>query len=318
MKLKNLYDEVIRIGIENDPRQKKDIDELLERRKKEYEKLSNSDKEYFDKETLTNPYSDSRIIAGSASGQIKKVLVGIDINTAELLLAHTLNQQGSGIDLVLSHHPIGRALVTFYEVMDLQVDVFNQKGISLSAAEKLLRGRKSRVEREVSSANFSKAKDAAELLGLSLMCAHTPADNSGYKFLERTFSKNKPRVLKDIVDTLLELDEYKEASREGCPPRIINGSPNSRVKNIQYEFTGGTEGPEGIYEKLSSSGVDTIVAMHLSEEHFKAAKEANLNIVLAGHIASDNLGVNLLLDKLQKKFKFDVLSCSGFKRFSHR
>ncbi|MFC1599230.1 Nif3-like dinuclear metal center hexameric protein [Candidatus Omnitrophota bacterium] len=229
-----------------------------------------------------------------------------------------LNKRGESIDLVLSHHPVGRAYATFYEVMDLQIDVLNKQGISLAMAEKMLLSRKSEVERRVSAVNTAQVKDAAELLKLNLMCAHTPADNLAYKFLEQAFAKSKPRTLGEIIDALLKVSEYKEYAREGCPPRIISGSRDSRVKRLHYEFTGGTQGPKHIYEKLSNAGVDTIIAMHLSEEHFQLAKKANLNIVLAGHIASDNLGINSLIDNLQKKFKFKVLSCSGFRRHSRR
>lgn len=54
--------------------------------------------------------------------------------------------------------------------------------------------------------------------------------------------------------------------------------------------------------------------MHLSEEHFKKVKDANLNVVIAGHISSDTLGLNLLLDKIEKEEKFETISCSGFRR----
>jgi len=317
MKLKNLYDEIVKIGIDNDPRPKAVIKSILQTRKKKFEGLNKKDKEYFDPQTLTNPYSDSRIIAGSASSEIKKILVGIDIDTAELLLAYNLNLRGKKIDLILSHHPVGKALVTFYNVMDVQIDVLSQKGVALGVAENLLFARKAEVERRISAANFSKTKDAADLLGLKLICAHTPADNCAYKSLEKTFLKRKPQTLQEAVEIILEIDEYKESARQGCPPRIMNGKRSSRIKNLHYEFTGGTEGPRDIYQKLADSGIDTIVAMHLSEQHFQSARKANLNIILAGHIASDNLGMNVLLDGLQKKFKFEVLSCSGFKRYPH-
>ena len=39
--------------------------------------------------------------------------------------------------------------------------------------------------------------------------------------------------------------------------------------------------------------------MHLSEEHFAKVKENNINVVIAGHISSDNLGVKLLLDNIE-------------------
>jgi hypothetical protein len=41
--------------------------------------------------------------------------------------------------------------------------------------------------------------------------------------------------------------------------------------------------------------------MHQSEEHRKAAEEANINVVVAGHISSDSLGMNIILDELEKK-----------------
>ena len=40
--------------------------------------------------------------------------------------------------------------------------------------------------------------------------------------------------------------------------------------------------------------------MHFTEEHLANAKKANLNVVIAGHISSDVLGLNLLLDEVEK------------------
>ena len=41
-------------------------------------------------------------------------------------------------------------------------------------------------------------------------------------------------------------------------------------------------------------------------------------MIIAGHIASDSLGLNLLLDKLQRRQRFDILECSGFKRIKRK
>jgi hypothetical protein len=54
--------------------------------------------------------------------------------------------------------------------------------------------------------------------------------------------------------------------------------------------------------------------MHLSEEHLKNAKKANLNVVIAGHISSDVLGLNLLFDEVEKEGKLEFVSVSGFER----
>jgi len=57
--------------------------------------------------------------------------------------------------------------------------------------------------------------------------------------------------------------------------------------------------------------------MHYSEEHLEQAKKANLNVVIAGHIASDVLGLNLLFDELEKIEKLEFVEVSGFRRIRH-
>ncbi|MGI0020309.1 MAG: Nif3-like dinuclear metal center hexameric protein, partial [Nitrososphaera sp.] len=44
---------------------------------------------------------------------INKVMIAVDVGTAELLLAKSL-----GCDAVIAHHPIGIAAVNFYRVFD--------------------------------------------------------------------------------------------------------------------------------------------------------------------------------------------------------
>jgi putative NIF3 family GTP cyclohydrolase 1 type 2 len=81
-------------------------------------------------------------------------------------------------------------------------------------------------------------------------------------------------------------------------------------------MTGGTEGSKDVFDKLYKAGVRTLISMHLSEEHFKKVKDANLNVVIAGHISSDTLGLNLLLDRIEKQAgeRFEITACSGFNR----
>ena len=65
-------------------------------------------------------YADTAILFGKSNVEVKRILVGIDIEIGELLLADKLRQT-QGLDLVISHHPAGQALARFYEVMRLQV-----------------------------------------------------------------------------------------------------------------------------------------------------------------------------------------------------
>ncbi|HNU90177.1 MAG TPA: NGG1p interacting factor NIF3, partial [bacterium] len=79
------------------------------------------------------------------------------------------------------------------------------------------------------------------------------------------------------------------------------------------EFTGGTSGSKDIYEKMANFGIGTVVGMHMSEEHRREAEKNHINVVIAGHMASDSLGMNLFLDKLEEQ-GIDVIPTSGLVR----
>ena len=81
------------------------------------------------------------------------------------------------------------------------------------------------------------------------------------------------------------------------------------------EITGGTEGSPKLYEKMAIAGIGTVIGMHISEEHKKEAEAAHINVVIAGHMSSDSLGVNLFLDELEKR-GIEIIPCSGLIRVS--
>lgn len=288
MKLSRFYNLVVKFGSERDPRKNK---------------------------SGIKSYPDTAILYGDPDTQVKKIMVGIDIEVGELLLADRI-RQAQGLDLVLSHHPEGRAYVLLHEVMQLQVDLLEQAGLDKNVAQKFLDERRNEVERKILPQNHTRPIDAARLLNLPFMCMHTPADNHVYHFLKKLMERRRPRKVQDIVDILSEVPEYQEAKKNMAGPRILLGSPKKQVGKIFFEMTGGTEGSKDIFGKLYRAGVRTLVSMHLSEEHLKKVKDANLNVVIAGHISSDCLGLNLLLDRIEKEEKLEIIGCSGFKRIS--
>ncbi|MDP2831636.1 MAG: NGG1p interacting factor NIF3, partial [Candidatus Omnitrophota bacterium] len=200
----------------------------------------------------------------------------------------------------------------------LQIDLLTQAGVARSSAARLVEERMAEVERRVMPQNHTRPVDAARLLNLPFMNMHTPADNHVYRYLEAIFKQksNQPRLVEDVVKVLNTVPEYQIARKFNTGPRIILGNPKRPVGKILLEMTGGTEGSKDVFDKLYKAGVRTLVSMHLSEEHFKKVKDANLNVVIAGHISSDTLGLNLLLDNIEKYAKqdFEVIACSGFTR----
>jgi len=319
MNLERLYKRAIEIGIANDLRGKSEIKKILKEEKERFDALKKEDLEFYDKDRLFNPFSDTRVLNGDLNKNIKKVIVGIDMQVGEVLLTYLLNRDSDQkIDLVISHHPESYALAQLYEVMKLQSDLMAKYGVNISVAEQLMQPRISEIERRLMPINHTRAVDAAKALGLPMMCVHTPADNCVTNYLIKLFDKERPYKLKDLTKLLFTIPEYKKSAKLQVPPKIVNGSENSKCGKIFVEMTGGTEGAKEIFEKYAGSGVSTLVGMHYSEEHLENAKKAKLNVVIAGHISSDVLGLNLLFDEIEKEQKLEFVNVSGFERIRRK
>jgi len=312
MKIKEIYNLSIKKARENDFRTEEEIEQFLERKKRKFEKKPKEERNEIDMEALTNPYLDSRILHVAEDKDVKKVLVGIDIEPAEILLAKEIGS----IDLIISHHPRGKALLALSDVMELQCDILNKYGVPINIAEGLMKEKMSEVARDLNKKNYQRTIDTARLLSLNLMCLHTVCDNLAASFLKKKIEENNPERIECLMDILKDIPEYEEATSYGAGPRIFVGDQERRCGKIALtEITGGTEGSPKLYEKMAQAGIGTIVGMHISEEHKKEAETANLNVVITGHISSDSLGVNLFLDELEKK-GIEIIPCSGLIRVS--
>ncbi|MDD2752619.1 MAG: NGG1p interacting factor NIF3, partial [Candidatus Omnitrophica bacterium] len=138
MKLGQLYEEAVKCGISRDPRKNKAAIKLFE---------------------------DSAVLYGRLDTEIKRIMVGIDIEVPELLLADRLRSE-SGLDLVIAHHPEGRAYAALHEVMRLQVDVLVRAGVDPAVAKDLLDERMQEVARRIMPGNLMRPVDAARLLDM--------------------------------------------------------------------------------------------------------------------------------------------------------
>lgn len=310
MTTQQIYELAIKMGIKADLRGEAKVKKNLERLKVKYEKMDKEAKAEFDKEKLTNPYSDSRVLFFGGKREIKKVLVGIDIGGAELLLADKMGD----IDLAIAHHPVGPALADLHSVMSLQAEVLAGHGVPINIAESLIKLRMSEVGRGVSPMNHNRSVDIAKALKLDFMCLHTTCDNLGASYLEKLLEKDKPEFIEDVLKMLKKIPEFKEAMNYKAGPKLFVGSPEDLCgKVVVTEFTGGTFGSKDIYEKMSHYGIGTIVGMHMDEEHRQEAEKAHIKVVIAGHMSSDSLGINLFLDELEKK-GIEIVPISGLIR----
>jgi len=313
LKIREIYDLAVKLGMNKDPRGEEGVRAFLAKERERYEELKEDEKAEYDTEKLNNPYADTRILFGDPEREVGRVFVGIDMEAAEVLLADRLGEKGRPIDLIIAHHPEGRAIAELYEVMHLQEDILARFGVPINVAEGILTSRISEVKRGLMPLNHFRAVDAARLLDIPLMCVHTAADNLVTDHLQRLFDERKPDRLSDVLKLLKEIPEYKTAAAQGAGPTVVVGEKERRAGKIFVDMTGGTSGSQDAYAKLAVAGVGTVVGMHMKEEHRKEAEKNNINVVIAGHMASDSLGMNLFLDELARE-GIEIVAGSGLIR----
>ena len=240
---------------------------------------------------LTKMPPDCGIIVPGAG--IKKVLMGVDMDTAELMLAKQL-----GYDCVVSHHPRN----TDADILDVLNDhIFKLEalGVPRNKSQKLLAERKEELSYTRHSSNSRRSESAAKLLNMPFICIHTPTDLIGeaivQKFLDEKFKDKPDTMVQDVVEALEEIGEYKNSVRK---PVIRVGSKDSYAGKI-YVLMSGLTGPgPKINKTYFEAGVGTLVKMHIPEKDVKELREQGIgNVIVAGHMSSDSLGLNKIAEK---------------------
>jgi putative NIF3 family GTP cyclohydrolase 1 type 2 len=316
MTIQQIYNLAIQMGINADLRGAATVKRKLQKEKEKFQKLSEEQKKEYDEERFTNPYADTRIYFGDPKKIVKRVLTGIDIETGEVMMAKYLSTHEKPIDLIIAHHPMGVGLAGLHEVMEMHTELLEKYGVPIAIAEGLTLPRVSEVSRSVSSANHNQTVDAARLLDMPIMSCHTACDNLVVNFLQKEIDKNKNKLerVEDVINLLKKIPEYQEAMKIKAGPTLFAGSPDRYAGKIALtEITGGTAGSKDIYEKLAQAGIGTVIGMHMKEEWKKEAEKAHINVIIAGHISSDSIGMNLFLDELEKR-DIEIIPCSGLIR----
>ncbi|HZL04139.1 MAG TPA: NGG1p interacting factor NIF3, partial [Coriobacteriia bacterium] len=71
MRLAEMYRAAVEKGMREDARSPEELQQVLRAARKEYDKLDEVDKEFFDRERFENPYSDTRICVGDPDQEIR-------------------------------------------------------------------------------------------------------------------------------------------------------------------------------------------------------------------------------------------------------
>lgn len=255
---------------------------------------------------LTEIPEDSGILVEGEN--IKKVMIGVDMESAELLIAREL-----GVDLVITHHPTGGSpRINLHQVMKNQVERMMQAGVPINKAQKVLAEKVGQVERGLHVSNYDRAVSAARVLKMPFMGIHTPTDilaeNKVQDHLNEALKGKARATVGDVIEALNQLPEYQKTLAK---PVVRVGSEKDFAGKVFVTMAGGTGGGAKVAQAYFEAGVGTLVCMHMPEDVIKAVKEQNIgNVVVAGHMASDSVGINQLVAALEAK-GLEVIRMSG-------
>lgn len=117
--------------------------------------------------------------------------------------------------------------------------------------------------------------------------------------LEKALSGQERPTVGDVVEAMLELPEFKNALTK---PKVRVGSEKDYAGKIVVTMSRGTGGGPKVDLAYFEAGVGTLVVLHAQEDVLKAVREQDIgNIIVVGHMASDSLGRNRILDALKEK-----------------
>jgi putative NIF3 family GTP cyclohydrolase 1 type 2 len=225
---------------------------------------------------------------------INKVLIAIDVGTAELMLARQLQ-----CDAVIAHHPVGIAHVNFYKVFDRHVEFMVEHGVPKKIAKEAVAKLKERVATRNHAEIYSEVVGAAKALGMPLVNIHQPCDEYMRQVILKAIKSGRTEHVSDIVKSIGEIPEFGNAATR---VEVKLGSEKNRAGHWALVVAAGTNGGYNIAKAYIQHGVSTVIYLHVDYGELIKLREENLegNLIIMGHLAGDSVGLNGLGDRLER------------------
>ncbi len=228
--------------------------------------------------------------------RLRKVLVSIDVSTAELLLAKNL-----GCDGVIAHHPAGgKAQLDGYQVFLRHIDQMRAAGVPADISREAVKNKYRVLDVQHHPENYDQTPSAAKKLGLPLVTIHSPCDEIGRRMLVQAIKGlGEDATVSELVSRVNAFPEFRNAETE---IRVRLGSPKNKAGKVAISHACYTNGGFDVAKAYFEHGVNTLSYIHISEPDLTklAAEKMSRNLIVLGHIASDWLGINRLLRELEK------------------
>jgi putative NIF3 family GTP cyclohydrolase 1 type 2 len=141
---------------------------------------------------------------------------------------------------------------------------------------------------------------AAKILKMPLLNIHQPCDEYMRKVILSKINSTRIKYVADIVRSVEELPEYKNADTR---VEVRYGSVKNEAGRWSLVVAAGTNGGFPIAKAYFDYGVSTVIYLHIDYNDLMKMYEEKLkgNLIVLGHLAGDSIGLNALADKLENK-----------------
>ncbi|WP_122088402.1 Nif3-like dinuclear metal center hexameric protein [Halalkalicoccus subterraneus] len=228
---------------------------------------------------------------------IESALVGIDLESPEIQLA-----EREGYDLALAHHPVGEsARLDFSAVLSRQIEFMTAHGVPESEAEAAVSDLRENVEFGAHSSNYRHDPSVAELLDQPYVNIHLAPDEIGRRrFVEVAEGMDEGSSVGEFVDELEKIPELDEAATD---VEVRVGGEENDLGEVAVHHAAGTNGGADVAWAYFENGVDTVLYIHVGAGDARELREEfeGNTLVVTGHIASDAIGLNALIDALEER-----------------
>ena len=231
---------------------------------------------------------------------LKRAMFGIDIDSGELALAKQM-----GFDVVIAHHPSGGGTwAGFPKVLESHAAIMIKAGVPKAEAQAAVQALKDEHGPRTHLLNYDRLPSVARLLKIPFMNIHQPADELGRRLMREHIAARvkKGAKVQDAIDALMEMSEFAHSPH---PIVMRMGKAGAPLGKWVFSHGAGTNGGYPVASALFRNGVDTVFYIHVDPGHLKRLKDEfgkkGKNLVVTGHIASDSVGINVIIRRLERE-----------------
>ena len=228
----------------------------------------------------------------------KRLLTGIDITGAEIAYASR-----KGYDAVLAHHPF---LPGSWKVFERHIEQMVSVGIPKEEAKNVVNKRTKMLRLAYQAQNSGAVPSFAKANGMQFLNVHSPCDELGRRLISEEITnlqnQNSNIKLSEVKKRLKKrFPEFRKAKTE---IEVALGDSDAELGRWIFSHGALTNGGSALANKYFKHGLDTVIYIHIAPGELSAIQKEypeGKNLMVLGHIASDCVGFNPLIEAIRDK-----------------